>query len=321
MSHAIVEVLSVEWVVALGIAATFLEDLASALVLVESDESGSLLTLSSKNDNDEHDHLVDGVTEDVSPHDIGDDLSVLMVRRSLENILFRRLGGECESSEGVHDKVDPEHLDGVERHVLEDDSAEEDNEHGYDVDSELELEELADVVEDGSAELESDNDGGEVVIHEDDVRGTLGDIGASDTHGEADISSGESGSIVGTVTGNSDNTVTLLDAENQQVLVIRRASTHDTEVLENVSEHALVFDDVVTFVILTEAVDKFSELRTSQARILGIELLFIDDASVERNSSCSVKSVTSAHNGTDTSISAASDGLLDADTEGILETE
>jgi hypothetical protein len=60
------------------------------------------------------------MAEDVSPHDLVDDGSRLRVWWPLDDLRHRRLSGQCESTEGVHDQVNPEHLDGVERRVTQD---------------------------------------------------------------------------------------------------------------------------------------------------------------------------------------------------------
>lgn len=65
-----------------------------------------------EHDNHEDSNLVDSVTEDISPHDWGDDRVVLIVWLSLEDLHGWWFSGKGESAEGVHDQVNPEHLDG-----------------------------------------------------------------------------------------------------------------------------------------------------------------------------------------------------------------
>jgi hypothetical protein len=65
-----------------------------------------------EHDDHEDNDLVDSVAEDVSPHDWGDDEVVLLVWLSKEDVIGWWLSGKGESAEGIHDQVDPEHLDG-----------------------------------------------------------------------------------------------------------------------------------------------------------------------------------------------------------------
>ena len=49
----------------------------------------------------------------VSPHDRGDNRSVLMVWHSGQDVIGWWLSGKGKSSEGVHDQVDPKHLNSI----------------------------------------------------------------------------------------------------------------------------------------------------------------------------------------------------------------
>lgn len=63
---------------------------------------------------------------------------------TLEELLGGGLGGEGEARQGVHYEVYPEHLDGFHYLLLDDGGADEGDEHGDDVDGQLELDELFD---------------------------------------------------------------------------------------------------------------------------------------------------------------------------------
>mmetsp|Transcript_9898 Transcript_9898/g.14981 ORF Transcript_9898/g.14981 Transcript_9898/m.14981 type:complete len:204 (-) Transcript_9898:2749-3360(-) len=147
------------------------------VVVVVAQEAGA-----QEDDEEDDNALVDGVTEHVSPHYLSHDGGVLLVRLSLKNVIIRGLGGEGQSGEGVHNEVHPQHLYSGQRGVLEDDGAEEHDEHSDDVHSQLELEELAHVIVDVTAIFESNDDRREVIIEKDDVRGALSNIGSGDSH-------------------------------------------------------------------------------------------------------------------------------------------
>ena len=68
--------------------------------------------------------------------------------------------------------------------------------HGHD-----EGHELLDTRVDGAALLDRLDDGAEVVIGEDHIGGTLGDLGTFETHGDTDVGAVERGSVVDAVAG------------------------------------------------------------------------------------------------------------------------
>jgi len=132
-----------------------------------------------------------------------------------------RLSSKGESGEGVHDQVNPKHLRRGERGLREDASTSENNEHGDDVDGQLELEELADVIVNVAAIPDGSQDGAEVVIKKLNVASTLGDISTGNAHGEADISAVESGGVVGAITSNGNGRAGTDQTINEHELVIR----------------------------------------------------------------------------------------------------
>ena len=64
--------------------------------------------------NDQHNNLIDGLTKDISPHDTIDEVLVSAIGLSLEEFIFGGFSGKGQRSKGIHDKIDPEHLDGSE---------------------------------------------------------------------------------------------------------------------------------------------------------------------------------------------------------------
>jgi len=129
----------------------------------------------------------------------------LLLRRAVQEIGLRELSGECKGSQRVHNHVDPEELDGLQRRLLKQDGTDDGEDKGVDVDGQLELQETLDVVIDISSPLSSLDDGSETVIGDDDIGSSLAYISSSHTHAKTDISLGKGGSIIGTVTGDSDD--------------------------------------------------------------------------------------------------------------------
>lgn len=293
------------------------------------------------------DHLVEGLKQDVSPHDGIHDQVRLLRGHSLQNSLTRRLSGESESGEGVHDQVNPEHLSGGEGRLSEDAGTGEDDEHSDDVDGELELEELAHVVVDVAAVHNGSQDGAEVVIEELDIASALGDVRASDAHGEADIGAVKSGGVVGAIASDGDGLSVADQAVDEHELVVGLGSGHDLDLGSDLLELVHIADDSldlslvlllvaiirIVFLLLLEhfldldaTVNGLSELLASHANVfstllLGVQVGLSQDASLEGDSSSSVNVVTGDHADVDASLAAGVDGVLDSGSERVLEAE
>lgn len=123
---------------------------------------------------------------------------------TLDNVGDWRLSSKGNSSESIHDQVDPkEHLSGHGR-LREHKDTNKDAEDQTDVNSQLELEETGAVLEDISSPLDSSNSTGELVLGKDHLSGVLGG-GASTAHSKSDLSLGKRISIIDTFTGNRDD--------------------------------------------------------------------------------------------------------------------
>ncbi len=83
-----------------------------------------------------------------------------------------------ESAKGIHDEVDPEELQHIEGRLARGDGRDEGHHQRHKVDGQLELQELSDVAKDRAAPQHRLDDGGEVVIQDDNVRGLLGHLSA-----------------------------------------------------------------------------------------------------------------------------------------------
>jgi hypothetical protein len=89
--------------------------------------------ISLKEQSKKDDDLEKGLSNDISPHNgIADHVS-LCRGHTIKNTITGRFSSECQSSEGVHDYVDPQHLSSGERGLTKYARAGEDNEHCHDV--------------------------------------------------------------------------------------------------------------------------------------------------------------------------------------------
>ena len=100
--------------------------------------------------------------------------------------------------------------------------APEDGADGAHVRGQLEPHELDDVVVDGAAPLDGADDGGEVVVGEHHVAGFLGDLGAGDAHGHADVGPPQRGRVVHAVAGHGHDVAPALQRLDDPHLVLGR---------------------------------------------------------------------------------------------------
>lgn len=160
---------------------------------------------------------------------------------SVKHSLVRSLSGKSKGSEGVHDEIDPEDLDRSEYVLSEDGSAHEDDSHGHDVHSKLELEELANTVEDVAAEHNASDCLAEVVRKQNNASGKLCSIRAR-VHRESNMGFLESWGVIGSVPCHSHNAgvdvvrVGSLEATHERELVFWRRVSHHSEILSNLSK-------------------------------------------------------------------------------------
>ncbi len=95
-------------------------------------------------DGTEDNDLQQTLSDNVLPHVSSDQTLKLRVGLSGEKLIGGRLGGQCQGGQGVHDEVDPQHLDGTQRGFFEDCGSGKGEDEGTDVYGELELQEFAD---------------------------------------------------------------------------------------------------------------------------------------------------------------------------------
>jgi len=205
-------------------------------------------------EDEKDDDLEDSLANDVSPHDGVDNHVSLSGGLADKNCIAGGLSSEGKSSESVHDQVDPEHLSRGERRLAEKASTGKDNEHSNDVDGQLELKELAHVVIDVTSEFHGNEDRAEVVVQKLDIASALGDIGTSDSHGEADVRSVKGWGIVGAVAGDSNGTSNADQGIDKQELVIGLGPSHNLQFLLDSFEgvHVVnVADNLLSFLRFT----------------------------------------------------------------------
>jgi len=65
-----------------------------------------------EDEDEQDDNLVDGMAEDVAPHNSVNNAIIALVGETFEQGFAGRLSREGKRCQGVHDQVDPEHLDG-----------------------------------------------------------------------------------------------------------------------------------------------------------------------------------------------------------------
>lgn len=170
-------------------------------------------------DADDND-LEDGLPDDVFHHVSGNDVVVAAVRLAFQKLVSRSLGSESKGGKGVHDEVDPQHLDRGEDLLADETGPDEGNDHGYYVDGELELDELADGVEDVATPEDGLDDGVEVVIDEDDGCCFSGYFSAGDAHGKPDIGFLQCRGIIGPIARGSHNISPFSEPSHQGILVL-----------------------------------------------------------------------------------------------------
>ena len=97
-----------------------------------------------------------------------------------------------------------------ERRLDAEERSQEGDRQGADVDRQLELDEALDVLVERPAPVDRLDDGGEGVVEQDDLAGLLGDLGAGDAHGQADVGLLQGRGVVGAVAGDGHHLAQLL---------------------------------------------------------------------------------------------------------------
>jgi hypothetical protein len=104
--------------------------------------------MGSKDEEEQNESLEERLTKNVFDHSLRNDILVLSVWGSLQKVRLGILSGQSKSCERVHDKIDPQKLDSSKWRLPHNHSTDEGSDQSHNVDSELELQELSDVVVD-----------------------------------------------------------------------------------------------------------------------------------------------------------------------------
>lgn len=191
----------------------------------------------------DYEEVPNGDAQDLSPDGGGQDRGV-GGRNGLQDLLQWWLGGESDSSERVHDEVHPQELDCVQGTLTEESDTRDDEQQHRNIDSELELEELAHIVVDVPAPHDGPDGRLEVVLGQDQVTGALR-RGAARSHGKTDVSLLQSGDIVDALASGGHCLLAVLQSNHEFELVVRVGTREDFHILK---------DELLEAVLLVESV-------------------------------------------------------------------
>ncbi len=138
---------------------------------------------------------------------------------ALHDAVLFRLEREHQPERDGGGHVDPQDLHGQDRQRCAENDGREDDEAFAHVGGQGPDDELGEVVEDPAAFFDGGFDGGEVVVGEHHVRGFLGDLGAAEAHGDADVGLLQRGRVVDAVAGHGHDVVAGLEAFDEAELL------------------------------------------------------------------------------------------------------
>jgi hypothetical protein len=78
-------------------------------------------SLANEDNDDQNNDLINSMSEDISPHNFVHDGVIFVHWLSFKNVFSWWFSGKSKGGKGVHDKVNPKHLDGVQWRVLDND--------------------------------------------------------------------------------------------------------------------------------------------------------------------------------------------------------
>lgn len=213
----------------------------------------------------------------------GDNALVLGTWRHVHNAWLSWVDTESGSWKTVGDKVDEEELGGTKEVRATDDGGDEAGNDFTDVAGKEVADEGGRVVVDGTALSDSLDNGGEGVIGKDHLGSILSDLGTS-SHGDTDIGSLKSWSIVDTITSHGDDVALGLEDLDELLLV---------EWLDT-GENASGLGGLLTLLL-----GHVGPLVASEDLALRVSI-GVDHADLLSDGGGSVGVITSAHDDTDT---------------------
>lgn len=148
--------------------------------------------------------------------------------RFLEHDVGRGRGfAECEGGEAVGGDVEPEDLEGQDWQRVTHDGDYTDGHNGVEVGGEHVFNERENVAVDAAAFFDGVDDGGEVVVFEDDIGDFFGGFGSFYSHGNTDMGVFEGGGVVDAVTGDGDYFSLVSEDFNNSIFVFGVGSGKD----------------------------------------------------------------------------------------------
>lgn len=219
---------------------------------------------STEHQNAHDEHVPDGHSVDLAPNDVANNLSVFGSRSLLHDVSEWWGGSQSECGHSVHDKVDPEEHDSVQRRLKEVNVPNNDYQQATQVTGNLELQEPLDVGVDITAPHDRLGERDEVIFNQDHVGGLFGQT-APTSHSEGDIGGLEGFDIVHAFPDDDHFAFHILQAGSNNIFVDGVSSGNYFEIVYHLSEslHVLRLVSLVTFIISDrlESTDSFSELR------------------------------------------------------------
>ncbi|GKT79636.1 LOW QUALITY PROTEIN: unnamed protein product [Colletotrichum tofieldiae] len=160
---------------------------------------------------------------------VGEDTALLVLGGLAHDIGGGLLTTQTEGGEGRGNHVDPENLEGRNGEygevgaVTESETAAKEDDL-TDVGAEQVKNELLDVVKHATTLADGGNDGVELVVSQHNLGGRLGDVGTG-THGDTDISAGQRGGIVDTITSHGHEGVAATEGVDHAGLGVGSATS------------------------------------------------------------------------------------------------
>ena len=248
------------------------------------------------------DDLIYRLSEDHLDHIGREQPRSMRVRLPVQQRFRRGVGDEGKGSESIHDDVDPQQLNSAQDGLL---LGRSNGGHECDDDSSdcyryLELQKLANGVIDTTTPHHSLDDRSEVVIHKNDVRYLLSDLGAGDTHREPNVGSLEDRSIIRATTSDTDDITERADGFNKNLLILGGRPSQDLKAR----------DDLEAFV----------RVESTKERALHDDTSSSVDTTLCGDRASGKDVVSGTHLDRDTRTVTCCDGLADTRAKGILDT-
>ena len=139
---------------------------------------------------------------------------------------MRVLSGKSDGSEDIHNQIDPQELHYAERRMTKDQSGGYNEDDAGDVNSHLELDELAHVVLNVTTVADRSDDSLEVVVHEDDIGVILSSRAAILTHCETNAGLAERAGIAESFASNTNSGTRLSEGTDKHAFKVRSGSVN-----------------------------------------------------------------------------------------------